>query len=105
RGLDLGVAHPALGRLELAAQEPVDDGARDAAPPELAEERAELEPALQRVEEGLLLEGRRLAGDLHARLLHPVAEEELLHLPLAHEVALRLALLDLEERPARHTVV
>src|SRR5262245_11935098 len=98
RRLDLGVADPALGRLELTAEKPVDDGAGDAAPPELAEERAELEPALEGVEEGLLLEGLRLARDLHARLLHPVAEEELLHLALAHEVALRLALLDLEER-------
>jgi hypothetical protein len=101
RGHDLGVPHPALGASELAAEEPVDDGGGDAAAAELAEQRAEPQRPLEGIQQRLLLEGRRLAGHLDAGLLHPVLEEELLHLALAHEVPLRLALLDLEQRRLR----
>src|SRR5215470_1775071 len=94
----LAVTHTALGGLELPPQEPIEDGPRHAAPGEFGEDRAELEHTLERLQQRLFLDGLRLAGDLDRGLLHPLREEELLHLALAHEIPLRLALLHLEER-------
>src|SRR5437588_9159 len=79
-GGDLGVPYPALRALELLPQQAVEDGRGHPAPGELAEERAELERALQRLEEGIFLQGIGLARDLDGRLLHPLGEQELLHL-------------------------
>src|SRR5439155_26592097 len=90
--------YPALRALELLPQQAVEDGRGHPAPGELAEERAELERALQRLEERVFLQGIGLARDLDGRLLHPLGEQELLHLALAHQLPLRLALLHLEER-------
>src|SRR6266545_2342308 len=100
-GRDLAVPYPALGAPELLAQEPIEDGARHAPPRELGEERAELQRPLERFEKSLLLERLRLARDLDGRALDPLGEQEFLHLALAHQIPLRLALLDLEERRLR----
>src|SRR5262245_17999296 len=98
RRRELGIVHSPLRRAELAAQERVQHGARDATPAELREQRAELDHALHRLKQALLAERCRPPRHLDACLVHPLGEQELLHLALAHEVALDAPLLDLEER-------
>jgi len=80
RGRDLGVAHPRLLARNFLRSSPSRIGPRMPRRHDLGEEGAELQDTLERVQQRVGPERGRLAGHLDAGLLHPLLEQELLHL-------------------------
>jgi hypothetical protein len=95
------VIDPALVAAELGAQELGENRRRHATPRELGDQAAILGDVLQELQQRVAGHGNFRARHLDARAFHPRREEEVLELALVHQVLLRPALLDLEERRLR----